>query len=521
MFALALLLVSCSPQEHAHYYGYPEADALRYEIYLQVDPVKKKAKAEIGYEFLVVEAMQELRLDFQEKKDWPVRFENDRGEPLEFRREQDRIWVNLAEPAKVGETLRLKAFLEGKPGSGSHFLKTRYGDPTFFTDHFPAKARGWLPCEDHPQDHAHFRLTLDVPSGFDVVSSGKGDWLKTTAESSSKANWRRWQSETIVELPTYLFTMAVAPFSRLQEKGDPRFIPHFIYRKDLPRARRALKHHGRWMEIMEKSFGPYLYSKYCVVQIPTRWGGMEYPGNTFILERLFDAPDFGVGTLAHEFAHQWFGDAVGFADWNEIWLSEGFASYFGPWLHAQTGGPPLKIAMGNSRRSWLRAEVGRRWPIRHHQFQEPGEMINSNSYPKGAWVLHMLRGEVGDEAFFQGIQNYYQTHLGGTAQTAQLQQAMEQAAGTDLGWFFEQWLDRPDCPHLAIQWQSDRVVVEQRQPGEPYRFWLPLAWIDAKGNSHHQRFRMEAKRMEIPISDGPIRNPKVDPEIQLLYRKAK
>jgi len=520
---VALLLVLVALQEPApapvgetRWIDYPEADALEYAVELRVDPVGGHLEGRVDYRFRAVTELVELRLDLTDPgEDYRVEFLLD-GQPLETRRQGDRLYLRLPEPVAPGQEIRFQARLEGRPPDGFYFFRTRYGEPCAFTDHFSVRARGWLPCEDHPADRARFRLRVAAPGSLEIACTGGMEEVREAAWVPP--GWRGVEASSRMELPTYLLAVAVAPFARLEEEGDPRLVPHFVYRRDLPKARQALVHHAAWMRLMEARVGPYPFAKYCVVQIPTRWGGMENAGNTFIMERLLDRQRHGVGTLAHEFVHQWFGDGVGYARWRDVWLSEGFASYFGPWLDAATGGPPLARAMESLRRSWLRSQEGRSLPVLWGDYPKPDAVLNRNAYPKGAWVLHMLRVELGDEVFFAAMQRFYQENRGRSVTTAALRRACEAEAGRDLGPFFRQWLERPDCPRLRFTWAADRVVVEQVQEGEPFDFLLPLAWTGTDGTRHKRYFRVREREEEFALEGGPIRVPVVDPDVELLYR---
>ncbi len=537
MLVSLLLLAAAPAQGPAEHAGFPEQDLLSYRIHLKADPDGEGMSGSCRYQVRAEQPLEAVRFHSVAGRRWQLAFHDAAGRELAWQRlgadgaedpEGGLLRVELGRELPAGETFALHATFSGSPPDGLYRRDNRYGEAVVFTDHFSARARGWLPCEDHPSDRARFELLLEHPGRLETI--GSGEWGPREAGPAPSCpcpapepaeGWSLSGGVTRSDLPTYQLAFAIGPYSRIQEAGDERLSPHLVWRKDLARARRGLKFHAAWMEQMERTFGPYAYSKYCVVQVPTRWGGMENAGNTWIMESLFDGRGSGVSTLAHEFAHMWFGDAAGYAEWWDAWLSEGFASYFGPWLHEASGGPPLQREMEAIRRAWLRSRAGRNRPIRWRDFGKPDDFFGSsaiNTYQKGAWVLHMLRTEIGDEAFFGGLADYYQDNLGEALATTDLVVALEGAAGRSLDWFFEQWLDRPGCPELELSWSSDALTVVQVQEQGLYRFWLRLRWTDADGAPRDERFRIEEERTVIPVGAG-FRSPVIDPEVELLYRK--
>ena len=498
----------------ARWHDYPEADALGYEIELVLDPRRSTLQGEVRYRFKAVQALREVQLDSVASKSWSPHFFQ--AHELVARRSGDHLALELETPVAAGQEFAFRAELSGAPPDGLYFGRTRAGEPCVFTDHYSVRARGWLPCEDHPADRAAVCFRLALPEGYQVVCSG------ALAPLSAPANWvpagfAGWTGESASELPTYLFALAAAPYARVEEPGDPRLVPHFIYRPDVERARPALRFHAAWMQRMEQLIGPYPFEKYCVVQVPTRWGGMENAGNTWVMEGLFDGERAGIGTLAHEFAHQWFGDGVGYADWFEVWLSEGFASYFGPLLDAESGGPALEQSLREMRERWRASPEGSELPVRWKGYANPDQALNSNTYPKGAWILHMLRCELGDEAFFAGLRRYYRDNTGRSVHTDELRAALEAESGRDLAAFFRQWLDRPGCPELRCRWSASGLSVLQLQ-AEPYDFLLPLCWKDAAGAEREGSFRIREASTELELQGAPISDGELDPHAQLLYR---
>jgi aminopeptidase N len=508
--------------DHPGYVGYPDQDALSYQIDVHLLLPQAGLKGSCVYRFRSqVDGLAAIRLDSLAADDYSITFQSMAGNPLRTSRDTKSLLVHLEKPLQAGQEVEFIASFEGTPPDGFYWQKTRYGEAIAYTDHFSSRARGWLPCEDHPADRATFSLSISVAdSALSVVCSGKMMPPQTLSNGNIVVNAR-----TVSDISTYMLAICAGPYTRLAEAGDDRIIPHFVYKQDLPKARRALKWHAAWMSIMEDSFGPYPYAKFTTVQIPTRWGGMENPGNVWLMERIFDGPDRGVGTLAHEFAHMWFGDAVGYAQWEDAWLSEGFASYFGPWLHQKVGGgEPLQNAMRRARRNWLRTNAGRQRPIRWLEYGKPDDFFGSssvNTYSKGAFVLNMLQAEVGEEIFTKGLADYFRTQAGQAVTTQALVDSMEKAAGRPLAWFFSQWLDRPDCPHLDFDWNQDGVTIRQQQDAPTFRFKLRLRWTTAAGEAIDRVVEISERETVLQLQGAPIKSPLIDPQVQLLYRSVR
>ena len=511
---LASLLLVQGP-DAPRFAGFPEQDALAYELTLDVQPAEKRLVGSVTYRFAATTALSRIRLHARRGPDWKVDFKSVDGKVLATDWKEDEVTVRLPQTALAGTEVVFRAELSGTPPDGFFFKESRYGDALAFTDHYSIRARGWLPCEDHPGDRARFVVKLTYPEGNQAVASGvpPADSAVEAAPAGRDLLW----CETKSDIPPYMLAIVVGPYSRVPEGGDPRLQPHLIYEEDLENAREALTHHASWIRILEETFGPYAFGKYTVVQCPTRWGGFEAPGNVQLSERIFDRSSRGVGILAHELVHMWFGDAVGYAEWHEVWLSEGFASYFGPWLHARTGGPEFVESLKEMRRRWRRSPEGTTKTIRWDGFEHPDQALNANTYPKGAWILHMLRGELGDEAFFETIARFYRENRGRSVITTDFTESVARSTGRDLGWFFDQWLDRLDCPRLRVEAAGEKIVVEQLQDAELFRFRLRLGWSDETGAHLERVFEISKRRTELPAG-GVVRELVIDPDVELLFR---
>jgi aminopeptidase N len=214
------------------------------------------------------------------------------------------------------------------------------------------------------------------------------------------------------------------------------------------------------------------------------------------------------GTVSHEIAHQWFGDAVTEADWHHLWLSEGFATYFGAvfFEHAD-GASDLRARMEQSRQRILESDDAER-PVVDPAERDLFALLNDNNYAKGGWVLHMLRGVLGDDGFFAGIREYYRRHLHSAVLSEDFEAVMEEVSGRDLGWFFGQWLHEPGYPVFELDqaWepgadgQGGTLTVTVRQvqkPGWP-TFRMPMELL-VGGGGEPMRRQIEVRGRETVV----------------------
>jgi aminopeptidase N len=240
------------------------------------------------------------------------------------------------------------------------------------------------------------------------------------------------------------------------------------------------------------------------------------------------------GLIAHETAHQWFGDAVTEREWPHVWLSEGFATYFAAlWTRHAHGDSAFRAEMRSIRSAVLAdVEAVPTHPVIDTAQRDLLALLNRNSYEKGGFVLHMLRRQVGDSAFFGALRDYYAAHRDGTALTADLQHSMERTSGQQLGWFFDQWLRRPGYPELDVTWSSDpsshevTLDIAQGTRYGSFRFPLTVEVRDASGATHRATVSVPAQqraRLVLPRDTQPVsaaRSLVVDPDLDLLARIA-
>ena len=363
-----------------------------------------------------------------------------------------------------------------------------HGHRVVFADNWPERARFWLLTVDRPGDKATVSFVVHAPPSWKVVSNGAQVF---SAEPREPARWR-WSSP--VPIPTYTMVLGAAEFAVSQHRPvingrDTIPIQVWTYPEDSAFAdsipfRRATE----IVEVMQRLIAPFPYEKLAHVQSSTKFGGMENSSAIFYAEKPYVERKMGEGVVRHETAHQWFGDAVTERDWPDIWLSEGFATYFDGVIGAALDGDSVLVnSMRSNAEAYFKSDVTDRPIVDSVWAGDPIKLLNANSYPKGAWVLHMLRGLMGDSAFFGGLRTYYQTYRDSNATSEDFERVMEKAARADYGWFFRQWLYQPGYPQLDVAWRYDagarRVVVgiTQRQKAEWGLFRLPALTLEFRG----------------------------------------
>ncbi len=430
-----------------------------------------------------------------------------------FLRNGDRVEFLLDSAPKTGDLRRFSVQYRGKPASGLKILKNRYGDRCFFSANWPDLARGWLPTVDHPSDKATGEFLITAPARYQVVANGALEEERDLGDGRRLTHWRE-----SVPTATWLYNIGVAQFASRHfatVAGVP--LETWVYPQDRDKGVSTFEGAARRvMEFFSGRIGPYPYEKLAHVEAAGIGGGaMEHASAIFYAERVVDGRP-AAGLIAHETAHQWFGDSVTEKDWDEVWLSEGFATYFAALADEHHRGREAFLAtMRQSREQVLKTEQA--MPGVAVVQDRPWTGIpNQIVYQKGGWALHLLRGQLGTEKFWEGIREYYRRFRDGNASTGDFRRVMEEVSGRDLGWWFSQWLYRPGSPRIEGGWLYRRGVVEielaQTQAGEVFRMPMEVAV-----GSKIERIEMTRKeqRFEIAAEQAPA-SVTLDPNVWML-----
>jgi aminopeptidase N len=281
------------------------------------------------------------------------------------------------------------------------------------------------------------------------------------------------------------------------------------------------------MEILPffiKNIGPYAYKKLANVQSKTTFGGMENAGAIFYSENSITGKRSAEVLIAHEIAHQWFGNMATEADWSHVWLSEGFATYMAIlYMESKYGQDTAQKMRIEDRMQVIAFSKQKAGPVVDSSTTNYTDLLNAYSYQKGGWVLHMLRRRLGDPTFWDGIRSYYATYAGKNATTDDLRKIMENVSGKDLKQFFQQWLHTPGHPVLDIHWKynaglkSFMVNITQQQ-NQPFEFPLTIH-ISVPGEKTLIKsavIKDKLTAISFFLSRKPS-NVSIDPEVNLLY----
>lgn len=464
----AILPAASGSQAHS-----TAVDALHYRISLEIPSKGEEiqAKTEILIAFQS-DGVQQVDLDLT---GLAVDEATEDGHPARFSRAEEHLAITLQGQYRAGDRCQLAIKYHGQPADGLSIKTNKFGDRSIFADNWPNRARYWFPSFDTPDDKATAEFLVTAPDRYDVIANGK------LVETTSLQNGRRlthW-SET-VPIPTYCMVVGVTEFSILHAGvAEGISLDYYLYPKDRDRG---VKDYGRALQMLEfysNLIGPYPYEKLALVESSTRFGGMENSSSIFFDERAYNGSGHLESTVAHEIAHQWFGDSVTEAEWHHLWLSEGFATYFGRLFFERADGRDKFVQlMLADKQSYLEEYSADPRPIYDQSISDLFKLLNANNYQKGGWVLHMLRHIMGDERFFAGIRDYYRTYRDRNALTSDFEKVMEFHAGRSLDWFFHQWIYEPGYPVYDATWQWDesgkavRLHVVQKQPQTVFR--MPL-----------------------------------------------
>ncbi|NOT76092.1 MAG: M1 family metallopeptidase [Cyclobacteriaceae bacterium] len=439
---------------------------------------------------------------------------------VKFTHQNDRLKIILPNPLKEGDEKKFIIKYSGIPQDGLVISKNKFGDRTFFGDNWPNRAHHWLPTIDHPYDKATCEFIVTAPAHYTVIATGEKLEESVIGKNTKLTHWK-----TSVVLPTKVMVMGAARFAiEYEGKVNGISVEAWVYPQNRLEGFSDYAIAAKCLEFFSKTIAPYPYEKLANVQSTTRYGGMENAGNIFYYENSVTGKNTIEGLVAHEVAHQWFGNSASENDWHHVWLSEGLSTYSTQlYLENAYGSKKLMEEMEKDRKQVINYFLKSPAPIVNTSITDITKVLNTNSYQKGSWILHMLRHEIGDENFFNGLRTYYKQYQLSNAMTDDFRKVMEAAAGKDLKGFFDQWIFRSGQPKLEVSWTYDqkrkqtRVTVEQKQ-ADLFTFPLEVEVTNKLGNVKVDKIDISGRKQEFLIhGNEQTSGIRLDPAIWLLF----
>ncbi len=441
----------------------PKIDVINYIFKLDLSDQTNDIAGEATIDVRFLEAgIQELRLDLINAskelngKGMSVSGVTSDGRSLEYRHENNAIFIRFPSPSKANQRAEYTIKYKGEPAGGLKIANNKYNERTFFSDNWADKGRNWLPTVDHPSDKAMCEFIVTAPNHYQVVSNG----LKIE-ETDLPDNKRRTHWKQSVPIASWLYVLGVARFAvQYVDEFQGKSIQTWVYHQDRDKGFYDFGYLTKEvLAFYSDRIGPFSYEKLANIQSNSVSGGMEAASAILYSENSVtgDRSIRWQNVVIHEIAHQWFGNSVTEKDWDEVWLSEGFATYFTLlFIEHQYGREAFVEGLKSSKKSVDAFYVKNPdYRLIHDNLKDMKDVTTSQIYQKGSWTLHMLRGVVGTENFWKGIKIYYQKYRDSHATVADFRRVMEEVSGKDLSDFFTQWLYKPGTLKYKGNWRFD------------------------------------------------------------------
>lgn len=431
---------------------------------------------------------------------------------LEFESFKHKLVVHLKEPQPRDKSLTLRVQYNARPRRGLHFISP--------DDAYPQKPlqvwsqgesednSAWFPCTDAPNERQTTETVITVPERFTVLSNGSLVSEKHDRRGATRTfHWRQDEPH-----PAYLVSIAIGDFSIIEARAGKLPTPYYTYPGTEKEARMLMGKTPAMIRYFSKLFGyEYPYPKYSQVMVDEFiFGAMENTSATTHSDRFlhderteldFDCHD----VVAHELAHQWWGDLLTPKSWTHLWLKESFATYSEIlWSEQSEGVDESRFFNLREQNIYMTEDRDRyRRPIVYDRYEFPVEVYDRHAYQKGGVVLGMLRYVLGDEDFFRTLKHYAHKHEWQSVETTDFKVAIEEVTGRNIDWFFEEWLYGRGYPEYEVSHHYDsqagalRVSVRQVQDtgdGTPL-FHMPVE-IEVQAKRGARRFRVEIERRE-------------------------
>jgi len=513
----------------------PKVNVLNYVFNIELSDNSDEINCEVIVDICFVgSGVKNLRLDLinvsreLDNKGMIVSEVSSDGSLLGFSHKNNELIIQLPKPSLVNQFSKYKIKYKGIPQTGLIIGKNKYGDRTFFSDNWPNLTRHWLATIDHPYDKAMCEFIVTAPDHYQIVSNG----LKIE-ETNLDNNKRVTHWKQSVPIATWLFVLGAADFAvQYVDEFDGKSIQTWVFKQDRDAGFYDFAEPTKKvLEFYSDYIGPFSYEKLANIQSNSVSGGMEaasailYGDNSVVGDRN---PRWR-NVVIHEIAHQWFGNSVTQSDWDDVWLSEGFATYFTLlFIEHQYGREEFVKGLESSQKrvdSYYNKNPDYR--IIHDNLKNMKDVTSSQTYQKGSWILHMLRGVLGTEIFWKGIRVYYNKYKDLNVRTSDFKRIMENVSKKDLSVFFDQWLYKPGIFKLKGNWKYDRkksqVIIDLKQiqnDGSLFQMPIEIGIIYENDIKQIELIQIKTKSNLFAIDvDKEPKNVIIDPNYWVLMNK--
>jgi aminopeptidase N len=447
----------------------------------------------------------------------------------DFRNDGESIEVFFGEATlTTGASAKIEiAYTIHEPTSGLHFFGPSDAEPdvpyVVWSQGETTTNRHWVPCFDHPNEMQTTEMSITVATGNEAISNGKLLSKKDNADKTTTFHWVQDKPHA-----AYLMTMVVGEFYSEQETWRGKPVQYFVPPKQKADLKRSFSNTTRMLEHFSNLIGvEYPWDKYAQVCVEGFGGGMENTSATTLGPRTLHDERAHLdtssdGLVSHELAHQWFGDLVTCKEWAHTWLNEGFATLFSAlWAEHDLGREEYDYELYEDMQRAI--EGGKKAPVVDRRYEEEGEMFDSRAYPKGAFILHMLRHRLGDAKFWAAVKSYLTHFAHSPVETDNFRQSLEIESGRSLERFFYDWTLRPGAPAVSVNydWSDEdrlaKIVVKQTQEADAFEFPLEVEFHFDEGAPAlvSSEITEKEQRVYFPLKQRP-KMVLVDPNMAVL-----
>lgn len=478
----------------------------------------------------IVRPLEELRLDGVDLRVSAVTA----SVPVQGWQATDReVVITFAQPVPPDRETTVSVTYRAVPQKGLYFrtpdMGYKPGDMHIWTQGEPLEARHWFPCFDAPNEKFTTEMICRVPADMTVLSNGR----KAGEETADGVKAVRWLQEK--PHPTYLIALVAGHMKGIFDTRRDLPLGFYTPASQINEAKNSFEETRQIMEFLEQEIGvPYPWARYDQAVVDDfSWGGMENTTLTILTDRTLHRDDTenlieSRGLVAHELAHQWFGDLVTCKDWSHLWLNEGFATYYTHLYEGhRLGQDTLIYGLRQAAKGFMDTPNDTNAIVRR-DFNDPEEQFGFRAYPKGAWILHMLRSELGTNLFRQCVKTYLERHAYGNVVTEDLRRVFEELSGRSLDQFFNQYVYHAQQPALSVSYSWDEklklaklaIAQTQKLSEDVLLFNVPLT-VRFQGRTSTVdrvlRVKEKAEDFYIPLPEQP-ELVRVDPDTALLAK---